>query len=215
LDFAEALGQEPHGRIEIAGLAPYLTGIIDAGPLALGSANFTRLRFAVIPRVRGPNFDVILGSDALGELRITFAAGRRRATIGPTQGPPAGRAIALSFAAGLPYAEVRLGARDHTEPMLVDTGDAETLSIGYDEYREDMQLFTARASDAATGLGGTPMDALRGQLGHADIGGEPIDAAPISAVRGQHVGHIGYGFAARCAELVVDFGQRSMECRPK
>jgi hypothetical protein len=215
LEFAERLGQEPHGSIEITGLQSYLTGVVDAGPLTLGGATFERLRFAVIPRAHGAAFDVILGCDALDDLRIAFDLERRRARVGASA-PQGGLAqIAVDFADGVPYAQVRLGGRDGSEAMLVDTGDSGLVSIGYDEYRKDTGLFAVRGSGLASGLGGTAMDTLQGEVGHADVGGQPLDRVPISAVRGQHVGHLGYGFAAHCEPFVLDLGQRRIECGPK
>jgi len=212
LNFAEQLGEEPRGQIEIAGLHPYLTGVIDAGPLALAGAVFDRLHLAVIPRTSAANFDVIVGSDALGGLRLAFDAAARRVQIAPSAPATAGRPIPLTFADGLPYATMRLGTRATRDSMLVDTGDSETLSIGYDAYREDMGLFAVRSTASASGLGGAPMDALQGELAHAEIGGKSLEGLAISAVRGQHVGHIGYGFAAHCGRLIVDLGQGRIEC---
>jgi hypothetical protein len=213
LDFAERLGQEPRGRIEIAGLGTYLTGAIDAGPLLLGQATFATLRFAVIPRARGVAFDVVLGSDALAGLRVTFEAHRRRAGVAPPGDDVDGTPIALEFAGGLPFAQVRLGQRDRPEAMLVDTGDSELLSIGYDEYREDPGLFAARGASTATGLGGVPMDTVEGRLDRADVGGRPLSDLPVSAVRGQHIGHVGYGLARRCDALTLDLGRLRLICR--
>jgi hypothetical protein len=132
--------------------------------------------------------------------------------IAPSAPATAGRPIPLTFADGLPYATMRLGTRATRDSMLVDTGDSETLSIGYDAYREDMGLFAVRSTASASGLGGAPMDALQGELAHAEIGGKSLEGLAISAVRGQHVGHIGYGFAAHCGRLIVDLGQGRIEC---
>ena len=211
LAFAERLGLEPRGRIEIGGLATYLTGVIDAGPLSVGPATFERLHLAVVPSDRLAPFDVILGSDALASLRIGFESGTR-VSIAKTGDAAAGDPIALEFAGGLPYAQVRLGDREHSEPMLVDTGDSGLVSIGYDEYREDTALFTVQTAGSARGLGAAPMDALRGELDRARIGGRSLDRVPIAAVRGQHIGHLGFAFAARCRPYVIDLGQSRIEC---
>lgn len=215
LDLAERLDREPHGSIEIAGLGTYLTGVVDAGPLVLGGATFDHLRFAVIPRVRGATFDVILGPDALANVRIGFDVARRSARVAASTAQPTDTGITVDFSAGVPYAQVRLGSRERSEAMLVDTGDAGLLSIGYDEYREDTGLFTVRGPGSATGLGGPAMDTLQGELAHADVGGWSLGNVAISAVRGQHIGHIGYGLAARCASFVLDLGRHRIECSPK
>lgn len=212
LDFAERLGQEPHGRIEISGLGTYLTGAVDAGPITLGSATFGVLHLAVIPRARGVPFDIVLGSDALAGLRITFDSRRRQARIASAGDGLTGTPIAVAFSGGLPYVQVRLGQRDEPESMLVDTGDSALLSIGYDEYREDPALFAARGADAAAGLGTLPLDAVEGRIRRAEVGAQLFDDVPISAVRGQHAGHVGYGLAGRCPALTLDLGRRRIVC---
>jgi hypothetical protein len=148
-------------------------------------------------------------------VRVALDVEHRRARVTASAVQPVGTPIAIDFAGGVPYAAVRLGARDTREAMLVDTGDSGLVSIGYDEYREDPELFAVRGSGSALGLGGSVVDTLQGELSHAEVGGQALADVPISAVRGQHAGHIGYGLAARCASLVLDLGQRRIECRPK
>jgi hypothetical protein len=212
LEFAERLGQEPHGQIEIAGLGHYLTGIIATGPLRIGGATLDRLELAVIPRVRGVHFDVILGSDALAGMRLAIDRPHDRLRVEATQTASTGRSIGVTFAAGLPYIDVRLGDRARTQSMLVDTGDTQTLAIGYDEYRADTSLFAVNGNETAIGVGATVATALDGTLAHATIGDQALDAVSISAVRGQHVGHVGYGLAARCGTLIIDLQQSRIEC---
>jgi hypothetical protein len=95
--------------------------------------------------------------------------------------------------------------------MLLDTGDSGALSIGYDIYRENTALFAERNAGVAHGLGGT-MDTLDGELAHADIGGTSYERLPISAVRGQHVGHVGYGFIRRCLTFVLNVSRERIGC---
>jgi hypothetical protein len=212
LAFAERIEREPRGTIAIEGLGSYVTGVVDADPLDVGGAHIGGLHFAVIPHVRGADFDVILGSDVLARLRIELDAGRRRARIGPAGGQPAGDPIAVDFIGGLPFTDVRL--RDRApEPLLIDTGDSATLSIGYDEYRLDTSLFAPRGASRVSGAGSVTMDGLDGELPHVDFGPARFNNVAITAVRGQHRGHLGYGFAARCGRLVLDFGERRIECR--
>ena len=213
LGVAERLNQEPHGRLEIAGPAAYLTGVVDAGPLTVGSATVARLRLAVIPRARGADFDIILGADVLAGLWIELDTARGRARIGPSSSEHDAAPIAVGFNDDLPYVDVRLGTRDATEPMLLDTGDMQTLSIGYDAYREDTGLFAVNGASVATRLGGAPTDTLDGTLDRAEIGGVAVSGVAISAVRGQHGGHLGYGFIRRCAPFVLDLAQQRIECR--
>jgi hypothetical protein len=211
LEFAEGLGREPRGRIEIGAFAPYLTGAVACGPVAVGGASFERLELAVIPRLAHADFDVILGSDALAMLGVEFAFDQRRVSVGPARSAPAGTALPLELRDGRPYLPVRLGP-NAPEPMLLDTGDAGTLSIGYDEYREDATLFAPHGASTARGVNGGPMDAVEGVLAHVDVGGLGFDQVPISAVRGQHGGHVGFSLAARCRRFELELGRGSVQC---
>jgi hypothetical protein len=203
-------GQSGTATLEIFGT--YLTGAIDAGPLELGGATFTALQFAVIPRARGGPFDIVLGSDVLAALSLTIEAERHRVRVAPAGIAGNGTPITLDFPGGRPVAQVRLGQRDQSEPMLVDTGDSALISIGYDEYREDPGLFAVRGSSSAAGIAGLPMDTLDGSLGRAEIGSRTLDDVPVRAVRGQRTGHVGYGLAARCAALTLDLGRSRIVC---
>jgi hypothetical protein len=212
LGLAERLGLEPRGAIDIEGFSTYLTGVVQTGPVTLGAATLGQLRFAVIPRLRDARFDVILGSDAFAGLRLTFDHDRRRVSIAEPAGESADRSISVDFPSGVPIVQVRLGNRERSESMLLDTGDTQTLAIGYDEYRTDMSLFAVRGRAVATGTGPGSNDALTGELDRADIDGAIIERVAISAVRGQHGGHLGYGFVARCGRFVVELGAGRMEC---
>ncbi len=212
LSFAEQLALEPHGTLEIAGLTPYLTGIVDAGPLTFGGATFDTLHFAIVPRARGAAFDVVLGSDVLARVRLELDPHDRRAKLGARAAEPSSTSIGVAFRGGVPYVAVRLNHADATQSMLLDTGDSGFVSLGYDQYRTDPTLFAVQAATSASGFGGGSMDALSGEVARAEVGTEIADRVPALAVRGQHVGHIGYRFVAWCGRMSVDLSQNRVEC---
>lgn len=217
LAFAERLGLEPRGTLEISALGTYLTGVVDAGPLELGAATVAAagngpLHWAVIPHVRGPEFDVVIGSDILAGLTLELDPGRRVARLMASGAGLGGPLIEVDFGAGLPIADVRIGEQRSAEPMLVDTGDTGTVSIGYDEFRLDEGLFSGREHALASGAGATTMDALGGELRRLEVGQVRFGDVGIVAVRGQHRGHLGYGFAARCGRFLLDLGARRIAC---
>ncbi|GAC1597025.1 MAG: hypothetical protein NVS3B28_28770 [Candidatus Velthaea sp.] len=210
LSFAEVLGREPRGEIHISALGDYTTGVVDAGPVGLGSATIGPLHFAVVHETRGLNFDIILGSDALGAVPLLIDSARHTVTTAPSvSSDAAAGSIPLSFVRGLPYVAARLGSA--AMPLLFDTGDTGVLSIAYDTYRRNPDLFTARGNVRAYGLGGS-MDAVSGELPEASIGPLALRNIPIRAIRGQFEGHAGYGLAARCRRLTIDFPQRRLTC---
>ena len=96
--------------------------------------------------------------------------------------------------------------------ILVDTGDTGTVSIGYDAFLALPRLFTPSGRSVASGVSAAAMDTVDGELARINIGSAAFDHVAISAVRGQHRGHLGYGFATRCARFVLDLGHRSMAC---
>jgi hypothetical protein len=210
LDLAERLGREPRGHIEIAGFSTYLTGIVDGAVTTLGGATFGPLSFAVIPRARGAHFDVILGSDVLAAIGVVFEQSGSRIRITAREAPAAG-AIPLVFEGGRPFLDAQLGSPPLGLTMLLDTGDTETLSIGYDTYRENSALFAAGGAGTAQGLAGS-MDTLEGELDYAEIGGLAFERLPISAVRGQHVGHVGFGLVRHCSSFELELSEERIAC---
>ena len=57
------------------------------------------------------------------------------------------------------------------------------------------------------------MDTVDGILDRLDIAGQSLSDVPISAVRGQHGGHLGYALAGRCMSLTLDLGARRIGVR--
>lgn len=210
LAFAERLKKEPHGEIVISAMGRYLTGVVEAGTLAIGSATIDDLHLAVIPNARDFGFDVILGSDALAALRLDIDASRRVVRLAASEGGPAPGAIPLTFVDGVPFVDTRLG--DVPQRMLFDTGDSSVLAIGYDQYRRNVELFPATGRVTARGLGGSS-DALIGRIEHATVGGLDLGGSEVRVVRTLHEGHVGFGVTARCAVLVLDYPQRRIDCR--
>jgi hypothetical protein len=217
LAFAERLGREPHGSIDVRGLGEYLTGVVEAGPLELGTLAFASLRFAIVPHPRGAEFDVIVGSDALAAVEVTFLAAQRRVQVTkePTDAaePADAEVFPLTFRDGLGSIDAELGPTGTQRTLIVDTGDSGTLSIGYDQYREAPDVFTPRGSAVAGGIGSELRDSLVGEVDRFAIGPARFDHVPIVAVRGQHQGHLGYAFAARCGRFVLAFGRGRIACR--
>ncbi len=213
LDFAERLGAEPHGEITIAALGTYVTGTIDQRTIALGNATIGPLSLAVIPTAQGIGFDAILGTDALAGLRLTFDSKTRTVEIGAPGGPLEGALVPLRFTGdGVPLVNADIG--DLPQALLFDTGDNGLLSIGFDTYLKHVDLFAPGPNVPVEGLAGTAA-ALAGTIAHARIGGLTLGPAAIRAVRGEHLGHIGFGLAARCAKLVVDISQGELSCTPR
>lgn len=210
LALAEELRLEPHGEIEIAGFGRgrYATGIVDAGPLAVGNATFATWHFAVIPGARGFGFDVILGSDALATIRLTIDRTHRRARIEPARTDGAARGWPLTFAGDVPHATVALGG--HELAALLDTGDSALLSIDYETLRREPALFQLSGTATSAGIGGSS-DALEGIAPSVRVGSTEFGPAHVTVTRTQRGAHLGIGILTRCT-LVLDFAQSRAEC---
>ncbi len=192
LAVAERLGLEPRGEIDIEALGSFATGFIETGPLAAGAARFPSVRFAVVPAVRSERFDVVVGADLLGRVRLALDRVRRLATLSPPGAPPAGT-IPLDLGSGVPLIDVSLAGRPAS--ALVDTGDEATLSLGYAMYREG-PLWPVAGRTGATGIAGAE-DAFLVDVPDVRVG--PRDLGPVRAVvrRTQVVPHLGEGAWAR------------------
>jgi hypothetical protein len=208
LAVAERLGREPRGQIVEQSLLSYPSGAIAAGPVSIGSVTLGALHYAVIPSTRDRGYDIVLGSDVLGSVRLEIDLDGRRLTLSPSGTRSAGHPIPLSFEAGLPY--VPLAVDGMTQDALLDTGDEALVAIGYDAYREHVTFDTRQAGRIAGVLGDS--DALAGQAADVRVGGMRLGPQRVIVVRSQHVGHVGLGLAARCGVLGIDLRAETLDC---
>jgi hypothetical protein len=203
LTLAEALDQEPHGELEISGLGRFATGFIEAGPLAVGAARFERARFAVIPPSNAARFDVVVGSDLLGRVRLVLDRGRGTARLLPTGGPaPAGTAVRLSFHNGSPLVATMLGPQGTR--ALLDTGDQAALSLGYAAYREGPQ-WPVIERGRAIGVAGAD-DTFTVEIPEVRFEGLALGATRATVRRTQAAAHAGIGLWDR---FVLDLDEEA------
>jgi predicted aspartyl protease len=210
LPLAEALGLEPRGELEIAGFSRFATGFVEAGPLTLGGARFARARFAVIPAVSAARFDVVIGADLLGEVRLVLDRARGRAEISAPRGGPHAGAVALRFAGGVPHVEVTLDGR--TAGALFDSGDASIVSLGYAEYRRGPQWPVVDRGQAVGVAGGT--DAFFVTIPDVRLGTVPLGAARATVNRTQSEPHVGAGLWTKCV-IELDEAGAALGCSPR
>lgn len=209
LPFAERLGLEPRGEIEVRGFGTLATGIVETGPLALGAATFAHARFAVVPPSPAP-FDVVVGSDLLARVRLDLDRGAGRARMGPA-GAPLEDGIPLEFRNGVPYVAVSVGDRRFPGALL-DTGDASIFSFGYDEYRTG-PAYPVTGRSGSAGLAGVD-DVL--DVTVPDVTAGPLRIAPARASvrRTQRGAHLGIGMWTRCV-VALDLHAARFACRPR
>ncbi len=208
LRLAEALGLEPQGEIEISAFGRYATGIVQTGPLVVGPAHFAGTHFAVAPVNRDLGFDVIVGADLLARMRVVFERPQSRARISaPSRADTAG--IALLFHDGVPTVAAQVGENETN--ALLDTGDAATISMGYEMYRRGTP-WPVVARGGARGIAGVE-DTLEVALPSASIG--TLALGPTRAiVRRTELGvHVGVGLWSRCS-LDLDEAAERMRCTP-
>nr|MDP9107152.1 retropepsin-like domain-containing protein [Candidatus Eremiobacteraeota bacterium] len=201
LNLAEALGLEPHGELEISGMSRFATGFVEAGPLALGSAQFAHARFAVVPPSRAARFDVVIGSDLLGRVRIVLDRTARTARIvapGSAGNPPG--AVPLTFRNGSPIVQTMFGPQGAR--ALLDTGDEAVLSIGYAAYRVGPQ-WSVMSRGQSVGIAGAD-DIITVEIPDVRIGPLAVGAIRTSVRRTQTIAHVGIGLWNR---YVVDLDE--------
>jgi hypothetical protein len=201
LNLAETLGLEPHGELEISGLSRFATGFVEAGPLALGAATFSRARFAVVPRSAAARFDVVVGSDLLGRVRLVLDRGAHTARVlAPGGGADPPGAVPLTFRNGSPIVQAMFGPEGAR--ALLDTGDQAVLSIGYAAYRVGPQ-WTVVDRGQALGMAGAD-DIFTVEIPEVRIGPLAVGATRTAVRRTQSIAHVGIGLWDR---YVVDLDE--------
>jgi len=211
LAIAERLGREPRGHLFVRSLTDYPSGAVDAGPVAIGDTTIGTLHYAVIPSTRDRGYDVVLGSDVLGSLRLDIDLDGRRLSLAPSGRPAAGVALPLAFDAGLPY--LRVAIDGYAQDALFDTGDEALVAIGYDTYRHHATFSANDAGRIAGALGES--DALAGAAADVRVGDLALGAQRVLVVRSEHVAHVGLGLAARCRVLGIDLDAARLDCVPR
>ncbi|MBV9440477.1 MAG: retropepsin-like domain-containing protein, partial [Candidatus Eremiobacteraeota bacterium] len=199
LPLAEALKLEPHGELEIAGLGRFATGFVEAGPLALGPARFERARFAVIPPSAAAKFDVVVGSDLLGRVRLVLDRARSTARVLPSGGAAAGQpnTVPVAFRNGAPVVQAMLGPEG--TGALLDTGDEATVSFGYAAYRKGPQ-WPVVSRGTALGVAGAD-DTFTVDVPDVQVGPLALGTVRATVRRTQASAHVGIGLWDR---FVVD-----------
>ncbi|BDE06057.1 hypothetical protein WPS_13330 [Vulcanimicrobium alpinum] len=194
LNFAEALGLEPRGELEIAGFSRFVTGFVDAPRLAAGAAAFERLRLAVIPAVAQERFDVVVGADLLARVHVAIDRARRRVRITAPQRVAAGEIVPLRFDGNVPLVDASFDGAPVR--ALLDTGDAAIVSLGYADYRRGPQWPLAVRVQAQGVAGGN--DAFIVTIPQVRIGPLALGATRATVNRTQTTAHVGAGMWSRC-----------------
>jgi len=191
LSVAEALNLEPHGELEISGLARFATGFVEAGPLALGPARFERAKFAVIPPSSAASFDVVVGSDLMARLRLVFDRSRGTVRVLAAGSSAASASAAkLTFRSGSPVLRTTVGSREM--PALLDTGDQAVLSFGYAAYREGTQWPVVSRGEVL-GVGSAGEDAFFVEVPDVQVGSLALGKTRALVRRTQTLAHVGIG----------------------
>ena len=211
LAVAERLNREPQGHILVHSLDSYPSGTISAGPIEIGTVSVGRLHYAVIPSTRDRGYDVVLGSDVLGSLRLELDLVDHRLALVPSGGRTAGITLPLAFENGLPYTSIAIGGEQQS--ALLDTGDEALVAIGYDAYRRNA-TFAAHQAGRVSGVLGAS-DTLAGEAPGVRIGSLDLGTQRIVIVRSEHVAHVGLGLALRCATLGIDLDAARIDCVPR
>ena len=207
LRLAEALNLEPRGELEIAGFSRFATGFVEAGPLTLGAARIASARFAVLPPVAAARFDVVVGADLLGRLRVVFDRGRNRVTIGAPAASPQPGAIPLRFEAGVPTVSAAFDGRPVR--ALFDSGDSSIVSLGYAAYREG-PLWPVIERLQTSGVAGSS-DAFSVAIPDVRIGTLALGSVRATVSRTQAGERVGIGLWTRCI-LELDEARETLGC---
>jgi hypothetical protein len=204
LALAETLGLEPHGELEIAAFGRFATGFVEAGPLVLGPARFERARFAVVPQSSAARFDVIVGSDLLGRVRLVLDRGRGTARFlaAGTSDPKAPNVVRLTFSSGAPIVQTMFGPQGAR--ALFDTGDQAAISFGYAAYRVGPQ-WPVVSRGQAVGIAGAD-DIISVDVPEVQVGSLALGPTRATVRRTQGLAHVGIGLWDR---FVIDLDEEA------
>ena len=163
----------------------------------------------MLPSSGGQRFDLVIGADLLGKLRVVLDRAHDRARVGaPERGGAAPGAIPLTFRDGSPY--VALSLDGTPAEALLDTGDSALVSLGYAAYRAGPP-WPVLGRGQASGIDRSE-DVLEVQLPAASAG--PLALGPTRAIvrRTQLIPHLGVALWRRCA-LELDEANASLSVR--
>ena len=191
-ELARRIGAPQVGAFTVTGIGAYVTGVVRAGGLAVGNAEFGPANYVVLRDIHDLGYDVVLGADFFAATTVTLdARGVSLGEVAPSN--PAAR-VALSFAGFVPIAPVELG----TLPthLAVDTGDESAVNVSGDVLSAHPGLFRVTGTRKVVGVGGNAVEQTgtidRMRIGDLVVTEQDIAATP--ALRGIAPGHLGMGF---------------------
>jgi hypothetical protein len=190
LELSEKLNLEPvAGSYDVHGVGQYVTGIVVAPSLHVGSATYPSAKYVVLHDLARYGCDVILGADAFAHASVTLDFARREVRLAASAAPL--EATPITFDGFVPV--VPVGLDDQDVPLQIDTGDDGAVDLSGDYYGRHPELFTANASTSVSGIGGSA-GAVSGTISRVRFAGFELERQPIVATKGLSFdGHIGSG----------------------
>jgi len=210
LDLAEKLGLEPMpDTYDVRGVGTYLTGVVRAPALRVGSAVYPPANYVVLHDVSQYGYDAILGADLFGHARVTLDYGRGLVLIAPS-GMKSG--VPLAFEDFVPVISVRLA--DLEVPLQIDTGDDGTVDLAYDYYEAHQALFKATGTTLVNGIGGDS-EGVSGMIEGIRIAGFEVAHQRVGATKKiSFNGHVGSGLLAHFV-VTLDYRSGLLELVPQ
>jgi hypothetical protein len=190
LELAEKLKIEPiPGSYDVHGVGQYVTGIVHAPPLRIGSAVFPSADYVVLHDLAQYGYDAILGADFFAHAHVTLDFGTGEVHIAPSGDVAGGAPIA--FENFVPV--ISVGLNELEVPLQIDTGADGTVDLSGDYYAAHPALFKAGPTISVRGIGGSG-DAVSGTISSVRLDGFELDRQRIVATKKLPLnGHVGSG----------------------
>jgi len=206
LELSERLNLEPSGEYEVNGVGRYVTGLVTAGPLHVGSATYGLAKYVVLHDLHDYGYDVVLGADALAHAVVTLDYRRAIVRFAAGDAQPEGETIPLRFENLVPVVAAQLGAYDAA--LALDTGDVAAVNISQPYYASHPGLFAPQGSRQISGIGGSSSQIVgvipSVRIATFEVLGQPIAATGTAAGTGD--GHLGGAFLSHFT-LVLDYAR--------
>jgi Aspartyl protease len=212
-ELASRLAAPIVGSYHVRGLGDYVTQVVRAGPLRVGTAVYPEAYYAVLSDLRRYGYDAVLGADFLAATGVEIDLASHLIRLG-APAPRGGITLPVSFQYFVPVVNVGLG--NVQAELAVDTGDESNINLSYDFYAKHPALFNVTQRRSVSGIGGSSIEMI-GEIPQITLGDYrtgPQRIGTTQTLEGSAFGHIGAAFLQQFL-VQLDYASAQLHLVPK